>query len=100
MAVTKLRTNRTPIISMEQQTTVFASSATLSGAGFTVPGGAHEVHLYPSVAGYLNNKGTATASNGSHRFIANQMITISHAVQASAEIITDSAATVTAAYMK
>lgn len=100
MANTLLKTNRSPIISLEQQTSVFGSSATLSSAGFTVPAGAHELHCYPSDACYVNHKGTASSTNGSHRIAANQMFIIPHAKQTDVEIIADSAMTLTIAYMK
>ncbi len=101
MADTKLDTNRSPIISMEQQTSKFGTSATLATASFTIPAGAHELHCYPSAACHFRVNGTATTGDGSHAVTSGKMFVIPHDRQTTVEIIGDGGAfTLTIAYMK
>ncbi len=101
MAKTTLDTNRSPIISMEQQTAVFSGSTTLGTAGFTIPGAAHELHCYPSGKCHFRNNGTATTGGGSHEVTSGQMFVISHENQSTVQIIAASGSiTLTIAYMK
>ena len=101
MAKTMLDTNRSPIISMEQQTAVFSSSTTLGPAGFTIPGGAHELHCYPSAKCHFRNNGTATTGGGSHEVTYGQMFVINHANQTTVQIIAATGSiTLTIAYLK
>lgn len=98
MAETKLKTVA-PIISMEQQTSVYATSATL-GSNFTIPENTGEVWCYPSAACHWVPNGTATSSTG-HAVAAKEMFMIPNHQLADAEIIGDSGAiTLTVAYMR
>lgn len=99
MAETKLRTV-SPIISMEQQTSVFAASSTLATAGFTLPANVGDVWCYPSAACHWVPNGTATAATG-HAVLASEMFLIPFAKLSAAEIIGDAGAiTLTVAYMR
>jgi len=98
MAETKLRTV-SPIISMEQQTSVYAASATL-GSNFTLPANTGDVWCYPSAACHWVPNGTATSSTG-HAVAAKEMFLIPFAKLSGAEIIGDAGAiTLTVAYMR
>jgi len=98
MADTKLRTVA-PIIAMEQQTSVYAASATLA-TNFTLPANVGDVWCYPSAACYWNPIGTASAAAPSHAVVAKEMFLIPFAKLSSAEIFAPSAITLTVAYMR
>ncbi len=101
MAETQLALNRSPIISMEQQTSKFGSSTTLGTASFTIPGAAHELHCYSASALHYRNNGTATTGDGSHAVGAGKVFVINHKDQTTVQIIGDGGAlTLTIAYMK
>lgn len=99
MANTKLKTVG-PIIAMEQQTTVFATSATLATSSFTLPANVGDVWCYPSAACHWNSNGTATTS-AVHTVAATEPFMIPFAKLGTAEIIGDAGAiTLTVAYMR
>ncbi len=101
MVETTLATNRSPIISMENQTSVFATTATLGTAGFTIPGGAHEIHCYASADCHFRRNGAATTGSGSHAVPSGQLFIIDHSSQTTTEIIGDGGAiTLHVAYLK
>ena len=101
MAETQLATNRSPIISMEQQTSVFGTSATFAVAGFTIPAGAYEIHCYPSAACHIRNNGTATTGDGSKSVRSGQLFVVAHDRQTTLQVIGDGGAiTLTVAYLK
>jgi hypothetical protein len=100
MAETKLKTVA-KIISMEQLTSKFGSSATLAGAGFTIPSNTGDVWCYPSAACWWNPLTTAVAAAPSHAVAASEMFKIPNAKLATAEIIGASGSiTLTVAYMR
>lgn len=98
MAETKLKTVG-PIISMEQNTTLYASSAKLT-ASFTLPANVGDVWCYPSLACWWNPITTAVAAAPSHSVAAKEMFMIPFAKLATAEIFASSAITLTVAYMR
>jgi len=99
MADTKLKTVA-PIIALEQQTSVYAASATL-GSSFTLPANVGEVWCYPSAACHWNPLTTATTAAPSHAVAAKEMFMIPFAKLGTAEIIGDAGAiTLTVAYMR
>lgn len=100
MTNTKLRDSAgSPILSMEQLTVKFAAAASLAGAGFTIPSGAHEIHCQPSAACHWSPVGTATATYA-HAVVANEVFVLTNA-QHGASIIGDGGAiTMTVAYMR
>lgn len=98
MANTKLKTV-SPIIALEQQTSVYAASATL-GANFTIPSNCGDIWCYPSAACHWVANGTATSSTG-HAVAAKEPFMIPVAKHSAAEIIGDAGAiTLTVAYMR
>ena len=99
MANTKLATVG-PIISIEQQTGVFASTATLATAGFTLPSNTGEIWCYPSAACHWTANGAATSSR-THTVRANEMFLIPTDKIGTAQIIGDAGAiTLTIANMR
>jgi len=100
MAVaTKLKTVG-PIISMEQNTGLYAASALLT-ASFTVPANCGGIWCYPSLACFYRMNGTASATTGpSHAAAAGEMFYIPTAKIATVQIFAASAITLTVAYMR
>ncbi len=99
MVATKLKT-RSPIIAMEQGTSKFGSSATVAGAGYTIPVNTGEVWCYPSAACHVNPAGTATSSF-IHAIAATEPFMLKAAEVGKAQIIGDAGAiTMTVAYMR
>lgn len=98
MAETKLRTI-SPIIAMEQNTTLYATSAKLT-ASFTLPANVGDVWCYPSLACWWNPIGTASAAAPSHYVAACEPFMIPFSKVTTAEIYAASAITMTVAYMR
>ncbi len=99
MADTKLKVVG-PIIAMEQNSSLYASSALLT-ASFTIPANCGGVWCYPSAACRWNPIGTATTAAPSHAVASKEMFFIPTAKITTAEIITEgSAITLTVAYMR
>ncbi len=96
--VTKLKT-RNNIISMEQQTSVFASATTLSN-DFTIPANTGRVTCYPSAACHWHPNGTATSTFG-HAIAANEPFDIEASKVGTASIIGDGGSfTMTVAFLR
>ncbi len=98
MAQAKLKTVG-PIIDMEQNTALYASSAKLT-ASFTLPANCGGVWCYPSLACWWNPIGTAAAAAPSHYVAAKEMFYIPTAKTSTAQIFADSAIVMTVAYMR
>ena len=98
MAATMLA-QKSDIISMEQNTSLYGSSALLT-ASFTVPANTQDIECYPSAACHFNPVGTATSSF-MHAVRAGEMFRIKHKDIATAQIIGDAGAiTLTVAYKR
>ena len=98
MSETKLKTVG-PMISMEQNSSLYGSSAKLT-ASFTLPANVGEVWCYPSLACWWNPIGTAAAAAPSHYVDEKEMFMIPFAKLATAEIYAASPITLTVAYMR
>ena len=91
---------KSDIISMEQETSKFGSSATLATASFSVPANTGDIECYPSAACHFNPVGAATSSF-MHAVQAGEMFRIKHKDIATAQIIGDDGAiTLTVAYKR
>lgn len=98
MANTKLKTV-SPIIALEQQTTVYAATALLT-ASFTLPANVGGIWCYPSAACHYNVNGAATATRV-HAVAAKEPFYIEPRYVATVQIIGDAGAiTLTVAYMR
>ena len=98
MANTKLKVSG-PIISMEQNSSLYGTSALLT-ASFTLPANVGDVWCYPSLACWWNPIGTAAAAAPSHYVAAKEMFMIPFAKLATVQIFAASAITLTVAYMR
>ena len=98
MVATKLKTVG-PIIAMEQNTALYASSALLT-ASFTIPANCGGVWCYPSLACYYRMNGTASAAAPSHAAAAKEPFFIPTAKVTTVQIFASSAITMTVAYMR
>ena len=96
---------KSDIISMEQNTSVYGSSALLT-ASFTVPANTGDIECYPSAACHFNPVGAATTTGSGgigfmHDVRAGEMFRIKHKDIATAQIIGDDGAiTLTVAYKR